>query len=105
MVATPDLQEEDLTTEDETAILASDGLWDVVSNQDAITLIKDIKVGLPLPGKELPYGVNSNRKIALQYKVYSYAAREQINIGQECQLCILIMRSQAARVLSTNPRQ
>ena len=45
VVATPDLQEEDLTTEDETAILASDGLWDVVSNQDAITLIKDIKVG------------------------------------------------------------
>lgn len=43
VVATPDLQEEDLTTEDETAILASDGLWDVVSNQDAITLIKDIK--------------------------------------------------------------
>ena len=43
-MATPDLQEEDLTAEDETAILASDGLWDVVSNQDAITLIKDIKV-------------------------------------------------------------
>ena len=47
-MATPDLQEEDLTTEDETAILASDGLWDVVSNQDAITLIKDIKVILNL---------------------------------------------------------
>ena len=46
VVATPDLQEEDLTTEDETAILASDGVWDVVSNQDAITLIKDIKVRL-----------------------------------------------------------
>lgn len=43
VVATPDLQEESLTTEDEMAILASDGLWDVISNQDAITLIKDIK--------------------------------------------------------------
>ena len=38
------LQEEDLTSADETVILASDGLWDVISNQDAVTLIKDIKV-------------------------------------------------------------
>lgn len=44
VVAMPDLQEEDLTAEDETVILASDGLWDVITNQDAITLIKDIKV-------------------------------------------------------------
>ena len=44
VVAMPDLQEEELTSEDETVILASDGLWDVISNQDAITLIKDIKV-------------------------------------------------------------
>ena len=55
VVATPDLQEEDLTTEDETAILASDGLWDVVSNQDAITLIKDIKVFSPCEDSKVAF--------------------------------------------------
>ena len=43
-VATPDVREEKLTSQDETMILASDGLWDVLSNQEAITLIKDIPV-------------------------------------------------------------
>ncbi|KAK9829329.1 hypothetical protein WJX72_005218 [[Myrmecia] bisecta] len=43
VVATPDIREETMTAEDEAMILASDGLWDVISNQDAVTLIKDIK--------------------------------------------------------------
>lgn len=43
-VATPDVREEMLTTQDEIMILASDGLWDVLSNQEAINLIKDIQV-------------------------------------------------------------
>jgi protein phosphatase 1L len=43
VVATPDIREEQLSSEDESLILASDGLWDVISNQDAAALIKDIK--------------------------------------------------------------
>ena len=41
----PDLQEQQLSSQDDALILASDGLWDVLANQDAAQLIKDIKVG------------------------------------------------------------
>ena len=41
VVATPDIQEELLSWQDEVVILATDGLWDVISNQESITLIKD----------------------------------------------------------------
>ena len=41
----PDLQEQQLSPQDDALILASDGLWDVLANQDAAQLIKDIKVG------------------------------------------------------------
>ena len=40
----PDLQEQQLSSQDDALILASDGLWDVLANQDAAQLIKDIKV-------------------------------------------------------------
>ena len=40
----PDLQEQQLSSQDDFLILASDGLWDVLANQDAAQLIKDIKV-------------------------------------------------------------
>ena len=46
-VSTPDVREEDLTSEDEVMIMASDGLWDVISNQEAINIIKDTPVCLP----------------------------------------------------------
>lgn len=42
VIPTPDIKEELLTSEDEFLILASDGLWDVVSNQDATAIIRDI---------------------------------------------------------------
>ena len=45
VVAMPDLQEQQLSSQDDALILASDGLWDVLANQDAAQLIKDIKVG------------------------------------------------------------
>ena len=44
-MATPDLHEEQLTGEDEAVIMATDGLWDVISNQEAVDFIRDIKVG------------------------------------------------------------
>ena len=44
VVAMPDLQEQQLTSQDDALILASDGLWDVLTNQDAAQVIKDIKV-------------------------------------------------------------
>ena len=44
VVAMPDLQEQQLSSQDDALILASDGLWDVLTNQDAAQLIKDIKV-------------------------------------------------------------
>eukprot|EP00775_Hariotina_reticulata_P010325 gene10325-10482_t len=42
VIPTPDIRDESLTQDDDCLILASDGLWDVVSNQDAVVLIKDI---------------------------------------------------------------
>mmetsp|Transcript_14692 Transcript_14692/g.36607 ORF Transcript_14692/g.36607 Transcript_14692/m.36607 type:complete len:289 (-) Transcript_14692:520-1386(-) len=42
VISTPELCEEQLTPDDEFIILASDGLWDVLSNQDATGLIRDI---------------------------------------------------------------
>ena len=44
VVAMPDLQEQQLSSQDDALILASDGLWDVLTNQDAAQCIKDIKV-------------------------------------------------------------
>ena len=46
VVAMPDLQEQQLSSQDDALILASDGLWDVLTNQDAAQCIKDIKVTL-----------------------------------------------------------
>lgn len=42
VISTPYVREEHLTHEDEFLIMASDGLWDVVTNQDAVSLIHDI---------------------------------------------------------------
>ena len=39
VVADPDILEEELSSEDHLLILATDGLWDVISNQDAIMLV------------------------------------------------------------------
>lgn len=44
VVAMPDLEEQQLSSQDDALILASDGLWDVLSNEDAAGLIRDIKV-------------------------------------------------------------
>ena len=52
VVAMPDLEEQQLSSQDDALILASDGLWDVLSNEDAATLIREIKVSpcrQPLP--------------------------------------------------------
>ena len=43
VVAMPDIQEQQLSSQDDFLILASDGLWDVLGNQDAAQLIKDVK--------------------------------------------------------------
>lgn len=43
VIPTPDIRDEWLSHDDEFLILASDGLWDVVSNQDAVQLVKDIQ--------------------------------------------------------------
>ncbi|KAL6758030.1 protein phosphatase 2C catalytic subunit [Haematococcus lacustris] len=42
VIATPDVKEEVLTSEDEFLIMASDGLWDVLGNADAVALIRAI---------------------------------------------------------------
>lgn len=42
VIPTPDVRDERLEAGDECLILASDGLWDVVSNQDAVRLVRDI---------------------------------------------------------------
>lgn len=42
VIPTPYIQEEQLTAADEFFILASDGLWDVITNQDAIQMVKNV---------------------------------------------------------------
>ncbi|MEW5311417.1 MAG: hypothetical protein WDW38_003133 [Sanguina aurantia] len=42
VIATPHMRDEHLTPDDEFLILASDGLWDVMSNQDSVALIRDV---------------------------------------------------------------
>eukprot|EP00250_Pteridium_aquilinum_P027335 c346_g1_i1 orf=322-1185(-) len=42
VVAEPELQEETITDGVEFLVLASDGLWDVVTNQDAVSLVQSI---------------------------------------------------------------
>lgn len=44
VVAKPDVRTEELGAGDDVVILASDGLWDVLSNKDACELVKDIQV-------------------------------------------------------------
>ena len=44
VVAKPDVRMEELGAGDDVVILASDGLWDVLSNKDACELVKDIQV-------------------------------------------------------------
>ncbi|GLC37793.1 putative protein phosphatase 2C 59 [Pleodorina starrii] len=43
VIPTPAMAEESLTSEDEFLILASDGLWDVMTNQEAVALVLEIK--------------------------------------------------------------
>ena len=40
VVAEPDILEENLTGDDTLLIMATDGLWDVISNQDAISMVR-----------------------------------------------------------------
>ncbi|XP_024360174.1 probable protein phosphatase 2C 59 isoform X2 [Physcomitrium patens] len=42
VVAEPEIQEEPITSDVEFLVIASDGLWDVVSNQDAVTMVQNI---------------------------------------------------------------
>jgi protein phosphatase 1L len=43
VVAEPEIQERLITNAVEFLLLASDGLWDVISNQDAVTMVQDIQ--------------------------------------------------------------
>eukprot|EP00195_Chlamydomonas_chlamydogama_P006956 CAMPEP_0202890740 /NCGR_PEP_ID=MMETSP1392-20130828/1052_1 /ASSEMBLY_ACC=CAM_ASM_000868 /TAXON_ID=225041 /ORGANISM="Chlamydomonas chlamydogama, Strain SAG 11-48b" /LENGTH=238 /DNA_ID=CAMNT_0049574365 /DNA_START=401 /DNA_END=1117 /DNA_ORIENTATION=- len=42
VIPTPDIKEEELRPDDEFLILASDGLWDVMNNQEAADLVRGI---------------------------------------------------------------
>ena len=46
VVADPDILEAELGAEDRVLILATDGLWDVITNEEAIALIR-VRRGLP----------------------------------------------------------
>jgi protein phosphatase 1L len=43
VVAEPEIQDQLITSDVEFLVLASDGLWDVVSNQDAVTMVQNIQ--------------------------------------------------------------
>jgi protein phosphatase 1L len=42
VIPEPEIQEETIKTGDDFLILASDGLWDVISNQDAVQLVQSV---------------------------------------------------------------
>ncbi|KXZ52830.1 hypothetical protein GPECTOR_8g213 [Gonium pectorale] len=64
VISTPAVAEEGLTSEDEFLILASDGLWDVMTNQEAVTLIRDVtdaeKAAKRITEEALNRGSNDN---------------------------------------------
>uniref|UniRef100_A0A7I4BQP8 protein-serine/threonine phosphatase n=1 Tax=Physcomitrium patens TaxID=3218 RepID=A0A7I4BQP8_PHYPA len=43
VVAEPEIQDQLITSDVEFLVLASDGLWDVVSNQDAVTMVQNVQ--------------------------------------------------------------
>lgn len=45
LIATPELHMETLTAEHEFVILACDGVWDMIKNQEAVTLVKELLDG------------------------------------------------------------
>jgi len=48
--STPDIISERITVEDEFIVLACDGIWDVMSNQDVCDFVRlRLKEGIPLP--------------------------------------------------------
>jgi protein phosphatase 1L len=54
VIATPDIRDEALRPEDEFLILASDGVWDTVSCQDAADVVRSVQVGVRLRTRVLP---------------------------------------------------
>lgn len=42
MTADPEIKDEQLSTHDEFLLLASDGLWDVIPNQEAVNLVRHV---------------------------------------------------------------
>jgi len=64
VIATPDIREESLRDDDEFLILASDGLWDVISNQDAAGIVRNIhdpqRAAARLAEEALQRGSNDN---------------------------------------------
>lgn len=43
VVADPEIQEEQITNDVEFLVIASDGLWDVISNKDAVSIVQSIE--------------------------------------------------------------
>eukprot|EP00877_Chromochloris_zofingiensis_P001081 jgi/Chrzof1/10974/Cz05g19070.t1 len=73
VIPTPYVRQELLTSDDDCLILASDGLWDVVSNQEAIGIVKDIpdaeKAAKRLTEEAFQRGSNDNIScVVLKFK-------------------------------------
>lgn len=74
ITATPDVVEEHLTPDDEFLLMASDGLWDVVSNQEAVALVQGISdpqlAAKKLTEEAMTRGSNDNIScIVVQFKL------------------------------------
>jgi protein phosphatase 1L len=64
VVAEPDVLEENLTGDDTLLIMATDGLWDVISNQDAISMVRNMptaeQAAVRLTNEAFQRGSNDN---------------------------------------------
>ena len=83
------MREEALSAHDEVLILASDGLWDVLTNQDAVNLIKDIPVRAAVPPC-CPWGNDSRGAL-------SSGAFEHTNPVLAANACVGSKETRAAR--------
>jgi serine/threonine protein phosphatase PrpC len=75
---------------DEFVILASDGLWDVMSSEDAVAYVHDT-MGRGLSNVHIAKDEVWNYKLVLRRNMAKYVAREALRRGSSDNVCVVIV--------------